>query len=685
MAKRFPSLPVSLAALIRSTLFFYLAILYGDLVVKICTLGELTVRGCLMTGLFSLSWAFVLGLLCTAVPRRAGRVLLPVTTAVLSVWMGAQVVYYDLFRTYLSLFSVTKAGMVVGSFLNQAVMGIADNWFPILFLLLPVASALDWRDRLLSGREQATVKGKLGWLGGAGLTHCVALAIVLLSNSGTMSLRYLYESSAAPELMVANFGMLTATRLNAQHTLMGAPEPEEDGGAALDALLEEESPEEPEIPPPPEEPEEPTYGDNALPIDFGTLADSTEDETLKAMDEYFSSVEPTQKNAWTGYFEGKNLIWIVAESYSGEIAIDPELTPTLYRLSQEGFQFENFYTPLWGVSTSDGEYVTTTGLLPKSGVWSYLRSAENDMPFGFGHLFSQRGYRALAFHNHTYTYYGRDQSHPNMGYEYYGLGNGLDVTATWPESDVEMMEKSIPMYIDEDHFMVYYLTVSGHMNYSFTGNAIAYQNKALVEDLPCSEEAQAYLATQIELDRAVAYLIEQLEAAGKLEDTVIVLSGDHYPYGLSTESYNELLGHEVDPVFEQYKSRLLLWSGDMTEPVKVEKFCSSLDIMPTLANLFALPYDSRLVMGRDILSDAPGRVIFSDYSFLTDAGAYDASQDLYTAWDGDAADTEDIRAILEEIGQQFTYSALILDTNYYHHVLPDGIQALLEEPGGTVE
>ena len=123
----------------------------------------------------------------------------------------------------------------------------------------------------------------------------------------------------------------------------------------------------------------------------------------------------------------------------------------------------------------------------------------------------------------------------------------------------------------------------------------------------------------------------------------------------------------------------------MTEPVKVEKFCSSLDIMPTLANLFALPYDSRLVMGRDILSDAPGRVIFSDYSFLTDAGAYDASQDLYTAWDGDAADTEDIRAILEEIGQQFTYSALILDTNYYHHVLPDGIQALLEEPGGTVE
>ncbi len=678
-------LPPTLERLARTTAFFYLVILYGDLVVKICTLGGVTVRGALVTALFTVPWAFLFGLACGGVPRRAGRVLLPLMAALLSLWMGAQVVYYSLFRTYLSLFSVTKAGMVVGSFLNQALMGVMDNWFPILFLLVPVASAFDWRDRLLDAGAPATRLGRLGWLGGAGLGHCAALAVVLLSNAGAMSLSYLYQSAAAPELMVENFGMLTATRLNVRQTLLGAPEPEEVDGDDLDQLLEEESPEEPEIPPPPDQPEEPARGDNVLPIDFEALAASTEDETLQTMDAYFAAVTPTEKNDWTGYFQGKNLIWIVAESYSGEVAIHPELTPTLYRLSREGFQFENFYTPLWGVSTSDGEYVTTTGLLPKSGVWSYLRSAENAMPFGFGRLFSQRGYRALAFHDHTYTYYGRDQSHPNMGYEFYGVGNGLELEVTWPESDVEMMEKSVPMYIEEDHFMVYYLTVSGHMNYDFTGNYIAYKNQALVEDLPYSEEAKAYLATQIELDRAVESLIRQLEAAGKLEDTVIVLSGDHYPYGLSTEAYNELLGHEVDPVFEQYKSRLLLWSSAMEEPVRVEKFCSSLDIMPTLANLFALPYDSRLVMGRDILSDAPGRVIFADYSFLTDAGAYDASQDLYTAWDGQEADPEDVRAILDEIGEQFTYSALILDNDYYRHVLPDGVPAPPEEPGGTVE
>lgn len=674
MPNRIKCAPVAHSTHFRLSLFFFVAILYQDLLVKGICLRSLSLRGTIMTILFSIPWAMFFSFLCTVVPRRAGRVLLPVITGILSVWAGAQVVYYDLFRTFLSLFSVTKAGMVVGSFLNQAAMGIAANWIPILFLLVPVASAIDWRDRLLE-KDDVTLKRNLCWFGGAAATHAFALAMVLLSNSGTMSLHYLYQSSAAPELLVSNFGLLTATRLETQRDVLGQiglidSDLEDDDADSSD---EQTPPEEPDPPgdtdPPVVAPLEPEY--NVLDIDFDALLASTEDEedsVLADMDRYFSQVEPTKKNDWTGYFAGKNLIWIVAEGYSGEIAIDPQLTPTLYRLSQEGFRFENFYTPLWGVSTSDGEYVTTTGLIPKTGVWSYLKSAENYMPFGFGNMFSRRDYRTMAFHNHTYTYYGRDQSHPNMGYEYYGLGNGLDVEATWPESDVEMMEKSVPMYINEDHFMVYYLTVSGHMNYSFSGNYIANKNKSLVEDLPYSEEAQAYLATQIELDRAVENLISQLEAAGKLDDTVIVLSGDHYPYGLSEEAFNELWGHEADPVFERYKSKLIIWNSTMPGPVDVRKYCSSLDVMPTLANLFALPYDSRLVMGRDILSDCEGRVIFANYSFLTDQGAYNAVEDTYTAWDGSPTDNEAVRAQLDEIGDMFTYSALILDEDYYSHV-----------------
>ncbi|HBT65484.1 MAG TPA: sulfatase, partial [Ruminococcaceae bacterium] len=172
-------------------------------------------------------------------------------------------------------------------------------------------------------------------------------------------------------------------------------------------------------------------------------------------------------------------------------------------------------------------------------------------------------------------------------------------------------------------FHVYYMTVSGHLNYTFTGNYIAYKNKELVDHLPNSDAAKAYLACNIELDRALELLIQRLEAAGVAENTVIAMSADHYPYGLTNRQISELAGHEVEENFELYKSSFILWKKGM-KPVTIEKPCSSLDIIPTLSNLFGLEFDSRLLMGRDILSDAPPLVIFSNRSWITDKARYNA-------------------------------------------------------------
>jgi len=164
----------------------------------------------------------------------------------------------------------------------------------------------------------------------------------------------------------------------------------------------------------------------------------------------------------------------------------------------------------------------------------------------------------------------------------------------------------------------------------------------------------------------VVTLLEQLEAAGRLEDTVIALSADHYPYGLQDEQINEMLGHAADPDFEKFKSTFILWNDGMDEPVQVDKYCSSLDIMPTLANLFGLEYDSRLLAGRDILSDAPGLVIFYNYSFLSERGAYVSTREEFTPWgEGQEDDEEYLIRTLEEIRDRFRYSALILDKDYY--------------------
>ena len=324
------------------------------------------------------------------------------------------------------------------------------------------------------------------------------------------------------------------------------------------------------------------------------------------------------------------------------------------------------------MSTSDGEYVTTTGLIPKPGVWSYSESSDNYMPFGFGNQFQKLGYRTLAYHDYLYTYYDRNLSHPNMGYEYYGIGNGLELEQVQPPSDREMMEEIIPQFVNEDQFMVYILTVSGHLNYTREENAQADRHYDEVANLPYSEAVKCYLASQLELELAMESLVNQLEEAGKLDDTVIVLSADHYPYGLTDEEYSELFGHTVDPVFEIYENSLILWSADLEEPVHVDKYCSSLDVMPTLANLFGLEYDSRLMAGRDILSDEPGLVIFSNYSFLTDQGAYDSTTDTFTMFDGSEPDPDYVAERVAEVQNRVAYSASILDWDYYRVVFGDG-------------
>src|SRR5699024_5938254 len=286
----------------------------------------------------------------------------------------------------------------------------------------------------------------------------------------------------------------------------------------------------------------------------------------------------------------------------------------------------------WGVSTSDGEYVATTGLIPKPGVWSMYQSGDNAMPFAMGNQLRRLGYETFAYHNHTWDYYRRDVSHPNLGYDYKGVGNGLEVATTWPGSDVEMIDVTMPEVLADEPFHAYYMTVSGHLQYNFGGNFIAAKNRELVEDLPYTDAGQAYLATQIELDRALELLLERLEAAGVAERTLIVLSSDHYPYGLTQEEIEDLAGEQVDGI-ELYRNSIVMYAQGM-EPETVDEPVSSLDIVPTISNLLGLEFDSRLLMGRDVFSDAERLVIFSDRSYLTDLGHYDAITREFTPAEG---------------------------------------------------
>ena len=227
----------------------------------------------------------------------------------------------------------------------------------------------------------------------------------------------------------------------------------------------------------------------------------------------------------------------------------------------------------------------------------------------------------------------------------------------------------------------YYMTFSGHYQYDWE-NPMSLKNKALTDDLPYSETVKAYIACNMELEYAMKYLVEQLEAAGKADDTVIVLTADHYPYGLETESsdknekykyINELAGHKIDTNAELHKNALIIWSGSLEkeDPIVVDDPVYSLDILPTVSNLFGLEYDSRLLAGRDVFSNAAPLVLFRNYSWITDRGYYNASSKTFTPADGAGFTGEEdqnayIKSISSIVKNKVTYSKYILEKNYYN-------------------
>ena len=610
-------------------IFFPAAVFYLELVVRTYCFGSPFGKGFFHTMLFSVAIGLFCALLTSFWGRKANRVLSIIVLLALTIAMGIQTVYYTIFSTFTTLYSITGAGEAVGEFGDQVLSGIVKSLVPLIFLLLPFLYLIVYGGAFTPVKRPVGINLVLTVLVIV-TVHVSTLALIKIDNSGIMSARYIYSGTFSPVLSVPRFGVLTTLRLDIQDLLSVKDDvlipdanesPDDTSGVSESPAGETE----PAVAPV-------TYGKNVMEIDFDTLIANETDPEIVDMHRYFARVKPTEQNEYTGMFENYNLIWIVAEGFSS-LALDETHTPTLCKMASEGFVFENFYNPIWFVSTSDGEYVATTGLIPKSGVWSYSRSADNYMPFGFGNMFSKLGYTARAYHNHTYTYYDRDTSFPNMGYIYEGVGNGMEITNQWPESDLEMMEVTVPDYIDEEHFLTYYMTVSGHMNYTFMGNMMAFKHKDEVSDLSYSEGPRAYIACNMEFDQAMEYLIDQLDEAGVLDNTVIVISGDHYPYGLEMSEMEEIAGGSIEQTFELYRSTLMIWNSEM-DTVHVDKYCSSLDIMPTLANLFGLDYDSRLVMGRDILSDSDALVIFSDRSFITDYGRYNSSQDTFTVNEG---------------------------------------------------
>lgn len=640
-------------------LFTFIILMFLELSFRILTNVTIFNISFLYVTLYNIFVSLLISFLVTWGNNKFNKVIYYITIFIISFIYALQLCIYKMFGFYFDLSLLSATDQVV-SFAGDGLKLILENIVGVIVLFLPFIILLIFIRRISIHKND--VKINIIKLISLVVVYLVFIGALYIKGNGINSAKELYFNVNNNELNIRKFGVLNAFRIDVKRSIFGFDvklnipddyvDPDKD---------DDEEDEEPEI----------VYEYNNLDIDFDSLIASESNSTIKMMHEYFKNESGTLQNEYTKYFENKNLILFMAESFN-EIAVREDITPTLYKLVNSGFKFNNFYTPTIS-STIGGEFQELTGLVAASGFLSPWKSGENYYPFGVATAFQNLGYNTYAYHNHTYTFQSRHKYLAALGFDnYMGCRNGLENEINcnqWPESDVEMIEATFDDYIaNENPFMVYYVTVSGHGDYGFNYSAMARKHKDDVANLNYSEKPLSYLAAQIELDQALELLINKLDEAGELEDTVIALVGDHYPYYLSLDEVNEIASYEKDNVVEINRSNFILWNSEM-ETVEIEKVGSQIDVLPTIYNLFGLEYDSRLIIGKDILSTEPGLAIFGNSSWVSDKGTYFASSGEFVSRDGVTVDDDYIRYMNSIVSNKITMSRNIMKYDYYRKVL----------------
>lgn len=641
----------------KKMLIIFLNLLYLELIYHLFIFNSFKLKHIFLITIFTVLSTIFIDLITSLFTKKVNKWLMIIINCFLSVLFIAQIINYRFYGNVISIYSIIHGGQVFG-FLSAIFSVLWQNIICVILLLIPIPLYIIFNKKIETDNLSWKVILKKNGL--LIIVFILSLLSLQTDKKEIYSAKNLYYYRHAPLETVKKLGMLTTLRLDLERTITGF---EENLTKVTDLNL-------PEVKEDTKNEDKIKY--NIEDIDFLKLAEEETKTEIKNIHYYMANETPTKQNKYTGMFKDKNLIVITAEAFS-PIAVNEALTPTLYKLVNQGFTFTNFYSPIYYVSTSDGEYVSLTSLLPKESVWSFYKSSKNYLPYVYGNVFKNLGYETYAFHDGQYKYYDRNLSHPNMGYKYMACGNGLEKLMNckkWPQSDLEMINATFDMYSNEEKFVAYYMSISGHLEYNFYGNNMANKNKALVADTEYSDKIEAYIACQIELDKALEELINKLKEKDILDDTVIVLSADHYPYGLTNDDINSVTPLE-DAKFDIHKNNLIIWSNTMKKNIKIDKIAESLDILPTILNLFGINYDSRLLIGKDILSDTDGLVILNDRSWITKYGKYNASTQKFTSLTEEEIPENYVNKINEIVANKFVISKNILDTNYYKHVFKE--------------
>ena len=671
-------------------LFFPLLFVYLELVLHLYM--KMNMKYFMVYFVFALAAGCLFSAVTMPFKRKVNRVLSKVFAVLITLVYIIELIAKKILQSY---YPFSTLGLAAENHLTDymgAIVSMVVRSIPIIIVMfLPVIFLFVLGNRLLLfPRTDVRFAGVVAAI--MVVLHLLGLGLIHLPWSGDLTPAQLYQLDTNLDDQVEQLGLVTMLRLDLKHMIVPA-------GKDLDDDFGTPSQQPSETPSadvaPSDDPEaSPTLvidtSPNVMDVDLEAVAESTSNKDIQWLAKYFNSKTPTNKNQYTGMFKGYNVIFLTLEGFSG-YAIDPELTPTLYKLANEGFVFKNFYTALHYTSTSGGECQNLLGLYPKDGNPSSMKRTGvlgTNCYFSLAQQLGRLGYTNLGYHGNT-DMYGRYASHTNLGYTWKQYQTGLQLEMNsdgsnylWPQRDKYVIDASVDDYINSDTpFNIYYLTISGHMPYS--NNRVANQYRDLVDGLPYSDTTKNYVATVIEVDRALEELLTKLEEAGQLDKTLIVASPDHVPY-FNVDTLEELSGEtfgssedlenlkESSINVDVYKNTLFIWSASMEEPVYVDKVCCQVDILPTVSNLLGLEYDSRMLSGSDILSDSEGQVIFHSRSWLTDKGYYNRYTQEFTPAAGVTMTAEEQESYVDSMKKQVTNklscTELIIENDFYDYV-----------------
>lgn len=414
------------------------------------------------------------------------------------------------------------------------------------------------------------------------------------------------------------------------------------------------------------------------------------DEAAKNFREFYEGVseEATTTNEYTNLFAGKNVIVIHAESIQNFLISDDnldgapasfngiEVTPNLNRLASEGLYFSNFYAQESAGTSSDTEFTFNSSLLPSTNGTVFMNYFDREY-VTIPKMLSELGYYTYSMHANKGSAWNRTIMHPSLGYDnfyYYTNAYDIDEVIGLGLSDKHFFKQSVEIMkqIDEENEKWYGLLImlTNHTPFSDINRYseetgwtydVSYHYETVNEETGEIEEAIAsymegkklgnYFKSAHYADEAIGEFMEELDEAGLLENTVVIIYGDH-DNKLSKSEYNRYYNYDPetnglkdcdveecitigDSEYELNRSvPLIIWSKDIigTEySQEVTKVMGMIDVQPTLGNMFG--FYNKYALGHDIFSIDENVVVFPTGNWLTDKIYYNSAKDSYKQLD----------------------------------------------------